>query len=91
MAGGTISDKELTKKQELAAGTGAQTTYTWWGDYGSVTVDPKDDCTLWFSAEYLAGGTSWGTKIVSIRFPDCQPTAGPPCATSRSPTGSPTF
>src|SRR2546421_1534195 len=34
-------------------GTGSQTTYTRWGDYTSMAVDPVDDCTFWFVGEYL--------------------------------------
>ncbi len=45
-----------------------------WGDYSSMSVDPVDDCTLWYTNEYLlANGTfNWSTRIASFKFPGCQ-------------------
>lgn len=45
-----------------------------WGDYSAMTVDPVDDCTFWFTSEYLkANGTfNWSTRIASFKFPGCQ-------------------
>jgi hypothetical protein len=45
-----------------------------WGDYSSMTVDPVDDCTFWYTTEYLkASGTwNWSTWITSFKFPGCQ-------------------
>jgi hypothetical protein len=45
-----------------------------WGDYSSMTVDPVDDCTFWYTTEYLkANGTfNWSTRIISFKFPGCQ-------------------
>src|SRR5262249_5633352 len=38
----------------LQAGGGSQTgTLTRWGDYSAMTVDPIDDCTFWYTNEYL--------------------------------------
>ena len=44
-----------------------------WGDYSAMTVDPVDDCTFWFTSEYLkSNGTfNWGTRIASFKFPGC--------------------
>jgi hypothetical protein len=44
-----------------------------WGDYSSLTVDPSDDCTMWYTTEYLKnqGGFNWGTIIYSFRFKGC--------------------
>ena len=44
-----------------------------WGDYSSLTVDPIDDCTFWFTQEYYAntGGFDFATRIVSLKFPSC--------------------
>ncbi len=46
-----------------------------WGDYSAMTVDPVDDCTFWFTTEYLkASGTfNWSTRIASFKFPGCLP------------------
>ena len=48
-----------------------------WGDYTSMTVDPSDDCTFWYTDEYLTtnGSFNWHTRIASFKFPSC--TSGP--------------
>ena len=45
-----------------------------WGDYSAMTVDPVDDCTFWYTSEYLkASGTfNWSTQIANFKFPGCQ-------------------
>jgi len=47
-----------------------------WGDYSELSVDPTDDCTFWFTTEYLTTDTvvigSWATRIGSFRFPGCK-------------------
>jgi hypothetical protein len=55
-------------------GAGSQTSEAW-GDYSSMTVDPIDDCTFFYTGEYLktAGKLNWATWIVSFRFPGCAP------------------
>ena len=55
-------------------GTGSQTTYSRWGDYSSVAVDPVDDCTFWFAGEYLVttGVFNWHTRLESLKFSTCQ-------------------
>jgi hypothetical protein len=53
-------------------GSGSQLTYTRWGDYSSMTIDPVDDCTFWYTNEYyLDTGTNWQTRIGAFRFPSC--------------------
>jgi len=44
-----------------------------WGDYSSMVVDPSDDCTFWFTTEYLktSGTFNWSTRIASFKFPGC--------------------
>ena len=64
---------------ELMAGGGAQThTASRWGDYSTLTVDPVDDCTFWYTNEYLAttGWVTWQTRIGAFKFPDCQSDRG---------------
>jgi hypothetical protein len=48
-----------------------------WGDYTSMAVDPSDDCTFWYTDEYLTtnGSFNWHTRIASFKFPSC--TSGP--------------
>src|SRR4051795_9365479 len=46
---------------------------TRWGDYSSMSVDPSDGCTFWYTNEYIpANGTfNWATRIGSFQFPSC--------------------
>jgi len=37
-----------------------------WGDYSSMTVDPLDQTTFWFTAEYAQNSGDWGTRITSF-------------------------
>jgi hypothetical protein len=49
-----------------------------WGDYSSMSVDPSDDCTFWYSQEYYNkknGGPvslDWSTHIVAFKFDSCK-------------------
>ncbi|HUS15761.1 MAG TPA: S-layer homology domain-containing protein, partial [Chloroflexia bacterium] len=83
---GVLAQGERT----LIAGAGSQTRGdNRWGDYAMLTVDPVDDCTFWFTSEYMptTGDLSWQTRIGSFRFPSC----GPPTPTpTRTATASPT-
>ena len=79
----------------LFAGTGSQSgTSSRWGDYSSLTIDPIDDCTFWFTSEYYSTTSSfnWRTRIGSFRFPGCggSPTPTPTPTPSPSPTPTPT-
>ena len=44
-----------------------------WGDYTGMAVDPVDDCTLWFTTNYVkeTSGKVWATRIVATKFPGC--------------------
>ena len=44
-----------------------------WGDYSALTVDPIDDCTFWYTNEYIPsdGSFNWQTRIGSFRFAEC--------------------
>ncbi|MCW9028593.1 MAG: carboxypeptidase regulatory-like domain-containing protein, partial [Kangiella sp.] len=58
---------------------GAQTGANRWGDYSSLSVDPVDDCTFWYTTEYYKtannNSTGWSTYIGSFKFDNC--VAGP--------------
>lgn len=45
-----------------------------WGDYSSMAIDPADDCTFWYTNEYLKtnGSFNWSTTISSFKLPSCQ-------------------
>ena len=67
---GTLGQTENT----LIAGTGSQSGgYNRWGDYASMSVDPVNDCTFWFTTEYYETvSNNWQTRIGSFQFPGCQ-------------------
>jgi hypothetical protein len=49
-----------------------------WGDYSSMSIDPGDDCTFWYSQMYFNkkyGGSAsgdWDTRIFAFRFDSCK-------------------
>jgi len=45
--------------------TTSQTAYNRWGDYASISIDPSNDNTFWFTTEY---GGSRQTKIAAFEF-----------------------
>jgi hypothetical protein len=48
-----------------------------WGDYSSLTLDPVDQCTFYYTNEYLKtnGAFNWSTRVASYKFPSCAPAA----------------
>jgi hypothetical protein len=84
IAGRTPSDPPSTLEAEIDAidGAGSQLPYCTpsgceddgsWGGTAQMSVDPVDDCTFWFTGEYMevSGSFVWSTRIVSFKFPDC--------------------
>ena len=60
----------------MVAGTGAQTGgLTRWGDYTALRIDPSDDCTFWYTNQYLVsnGSFNWQTAFGSFKFNTCHP------------------
>jgi hypothetical protein len=39
-----------------------------WGDYCNMAVDPVDDRTFWFTAEYQPSNADWGTKVIAFQL-----------------------
>ena len=80
-AGRLVSDPANTLPQAEAtiiAGAGSQTgSAARWGDYSMMAVDPSDNCTFWYTQEYVqtTGTVTWRTRIASFTFPGC--TSGP--------------
>jgi hypothetical protein len=62
-----------------------------WGDYSDMTVDPVDDCTFWYTNEYLAqiGTFNWHTRIGTFRLAGCGAPDFAVAATPASQTVSP--
>jgi hypothetical protein len=77
VAGRLLSDPPGKLRMESvipgAAGKGAQRESDRWGDYSTMTLDPTDDCTFWYTAQYQGKSDSdWHTAIVRFKFSACQ-------------------
>jgi hypothetical protein len=75
---GTMQGENL-----ILTGAGSQTSgLTRWGDYSAMTIDPGDDCTFFYTTEYLKanGSFNWSTRIASFKFPSCS--GAPPVLTT---------
>jgi hypothetical protein len=58
----------------IITGTGVQTnSFSRWGDYSSMAIDPADDCTFWYTQEYYktTGSFNWNTRVASFKFTTC--------------------
>jgi hypothetical protein len=75
-AGRVSSDplNELGAEATVYSGSGSQSSGARWGDYTSMSVDPADDCTMWYTGEYMggSGAREWATRLFSFRFSACQ-------------------
>ncbi len=47
-------------------GTGSQTAGMRWGDYSSMSVDPADDESFWYTQEYIPANGQWRTRILGF-------------------------
>jgi hypothetical protein len=77
----------------LFDGTGSQTASgNRWGDYSSLTIDPVDDTTFWYTNEYYSTNSSfnWRTRIGSFKLAGANPTPTPTPAPTATPTPAPT-
>ncbi|HKT00294.1 MAG TPA: hypothetical protein VJT31_12245 [Rugosimonospora sp.] len=72
----------------ITSGAGSQTTYSRWGDYTSMAVDPADGCTFWYTNEYepANGNFNWRTHLASFQLPGCSGTATNDFSMAVSPT-----
>ena len=73
----------------IVSGTGSQTaTLSRWGDYSAMQVDPVDDCTFWYTQEYIKtnGTFNWNTRIANFKFPGCGGTPTPDYTIGASPS-----
>jgi hypothetical protein len=54
--------------------TGSETISYRWADYSGMSIDPVDDCTFFYTTEYVPStGSTWSTRIASFSFPSCGP------------------
>lgn len=43
-----------------------------WGDYSSLSIDPSDDCTFWYTGEYYdTSSSNWKTRIGTFEVDGC--------------------
>jgi fibronectin type 3 domain-containing protein len=76
----------MQAEDTILNGTGSQTTgLSRWGDYSAMRIDPSDDCTFWYTTEYLKsdGTFNWSTWIGSFKFNSC---GAPPPPAPAAPT-----
>jgi hypothetical protein len=61
-----------------------------WGDYAGMAIDPADDCTFWFTTEYMLSGSMAATRVGAFRFDACGCLAVPaaPTASATAPVGN---
>ncbi|MFZ4522980.1 MAG: hypothetical protein ACOYNC_14820, partial [Bacteroidales bacterium] len=67
----------------IQTGTVSMTTYSRWGDYSALNVDPSDNTTFWTQQEFVGtygGWCPWATKIASFKF------SNPPTVTTTAAT-----
>jgi hypothetical protein len=76
--GRLVTDAANTMQSEasIQAGGGSQSGQRLdrWGDYSAMSIDPTDDCTFWYTTEYLKanGAFNWSTRLASFKFSGCQ-------------------
>jgi hypothetical protein len=71
----TDPPNKLSAEKSIAAATGkgAQKESDRWGDYSTMTLDPTDDCTFWYTAQYQADGVNqWHSAVIRFKFAACQ-------------------
>jgi hypothetical protein len=90
-AGRVPTDPASTLESEvnIVSGSGSQTgSLSRWGDYSAMQIDPVDDCTFWFTEEYMktTGSFNWNTRIANFKFPNCGTTATPDFTIGASPS-----
>ncbi len=70
----TDASNKMEAPVTVVAGGGVQiATQHRWGDYSAMQIDPADDCTFWFTTEYMktSGVSHWSTRINSFKFKSC--------------------
>jgi hypothetical protein len=65
---GTLPLSEVTLVEGEAAQAGMR-----WEDYTQTAVDPSDDCTIWYTGDYLKkDATSYSSRIGAFQLPACE-------------------
>ncbi|HXV75754.1 MAG TPA: hypothetical protein VD788_05490 [Candidatus Polarisedimenticolaceae bacterium] len=64
------------EERSFVEGGGSQTHPSGrWGEFSSMTIDPVDDCTFWYTAQYYAEDSEagWSTRIGTFQLDDVPP------------------
>ena len=57
----------------LIEGEASQINTIRWEDYATTAMDPSDDCTFWYTGDYLKkGATSYSSRIGAFRVGGCR-------------------
>ncbi len=72
LAGDPLGSMTLGENS-LVEGSGSQLGVNRWGDYSAMLVDPVDECTFWYTQEYVSatGPWNWNTRIGAFKVPAC--------------------
>jgi len=71
---GDVLNTMTIPERGIVYGTGSNTSMdggstSRWGDYSSMTVDPSNGTTFWYTQQYMNGmGINWITRIASFNF-----------------------
>lgn len=66
---------KLEKEASIIEGSGSQQpTNHNWNDVSSLSIDPVDDCTFWYTNQYYKTDSvsRWSSHIASFRFASCR-------------------
>jgi hypothetical protein len=78
---GTLPQGEYTLTNGVGVQTRCQSTSDpnfcrgRWGDYSTMSVDPVNDCTFWYTQEFIPASGDWETSIGAFRFCNTAPVA----------------
>jgi hypothetical protein len=84
-SGRLVSDPPGTMPQgeySIVDGAFSKTGNERWGDYAGIGIDPVDDCTFWFTTEYMTSNSNCATKVAAFKFDACGCLAVPPAPTA---------
>ncbi len=60
----------MTTPENIIINGGGSQSGERWGDYHSMSVDPEDGCTFWFTGNLVAS-SNWTTQVASFRHDAC--------------------
>jgi hypothetical protein len=67
---------QMGPESVIVAGSNKQTQTSRWGDYSSMSIDPTDDCTFWYTQEYIKNRSNifsfnWSTRLAAFKLSTC--------------------